>query len=113
MGLRTKEKSWIVVLKALITCHHLMIHGTERVFQVMATRTTVFSLENFSDSSGLGYDMSAFIRIYAEYLNERSATYRKMTGDFCKMKRGDNSEWKKMDDLKLLDSVKNLQLLLD
>ena len=112
--LRTKEKSWVVVLKALITCHHLMVYGHEKVFQVMAARSVVFSLDGFSDHMGpMGYDMSAFIRIYSSYLNERSLAYRNMAGDFCRMKRGEENSWKKMDDKKLIDSVGILQKLLD
>ena len=35
-----------------------------------------------------GYDMSAYIRKYAKYINEKAVSYRLMAFDFCKVKRG-------------------------
>lgn len=35
-----------------------------------------------------GYDMSTFVRRYANYLNEKAGSYREMGYDFCRLKRG-------------------------
>jgi len=109
--LRTKEKSWVVVLKALCTMHNLMIYGSEKVFQVTAARPMLFNLEQFNDTSPMGYDMSMFIRKYSCYLNQRAGAYRSMACDFCKM-NNKNKEWSKKDDEKLIEGVSTLQDLL-
>lgn len=112
--LRTKEKSWIVVLKALVTAHHLMIHGNERLLQCAASRPILFSLDQFNDSTTPnGYDMSMYIRRYSTYLNKRALAYRKMACDFCKLKKGKDSIWNKMTHTKLNKQIPELQSLLD
>jgi len=94
--LRTKEKSWIVVFKALVTCHHLLTHGHEKILQAAASRATLFFLENYNDStSPQGYEMSPFVRRYAGYLNEKANAYRSVAFDFAKLKRGKDSIWNK------------------
>ena len=94
--LRTKEKSWIVVFKALVTCHHLLTHGHEKILQAAASRATLFFLENYNDStSPQGYEMSPFVRRYAAYLNEKANAYRSVAFDFAKLKRGKDSIWNK------------------
>ncbi|CAL8399237.1 unnamed protein product [Boreogadus saida] len=86
---RTASHSWVVVFKALITTHHLMMYGNERLIQYLASRNTLFNLNNFLDKSALqGYDMSTFIRRYSRYLNEKAMSYRLVAVDFTKMKRG-------------------------
>jgi hypothetical protein len=55
----------------------------------MASRTSLFVLDNFLDKSGLqAYDMSTFIRRYSHYVNEKAVAYRAMAYDFCRVKRG-------------------------
>uniref|UniRef100_A0A4W5N2S7 Phosphatidylinositol-binding clathrin assembly protein n=1 Tax=Hucho hucho TaxID=62062 RepID=A0A4W5N2S7_9TELE len=62
---RTANNSWVVVFKSLITTHHLMMYGNERLIQYLASRNTLFNLSNFLDKGALqGYDMSTFIRRY-------------------------------------------------
>uniref|UniRef100_A0A3Q2UX23 ENTH domain-containing protein n=1 Tax=Haplochromis burtoni TaxID=8153 RepID=A0A3Q2UX23_HAPBU len=74
---RTTSNSWIVVFKALITTHHLMMYGNERLMQYLASRNTLFNLNNFLDKAALqGYNMSTFIRRYSRYLNEKAMSYR-------------------------------------
>uniref|UniRef100_A0A7N6AEE5 ENTH domain-containing protein n=1 Tax=Anabas testudineus TaxID=64144 RepID=A0A7N6AEE5_ANATE len=86
---RTANSSWVVVFKALITTHHLMMYGNERFIQYLASRNTLFNLNNFLDKGALqGYDMSTFIRRYSRYLNEKAMSYRLVAVDFTKMKRG-------------------------
>ncbi|MGH0185666.1 UNVERIFIED_CONTAM: hypothetical protein FKN15_018863 [Acipenser sinensis] len=50
---RTTNGSWVVVFKALIATHHLMVYGNERFIQYLASRNTLFNLSNFLDKSGL------------------------------------------------------------
>uniref|UniRef100_A0A8C9FBE1 Synaptosome associated protein 91 n=1 Tax=Pavo cristatus TaxID=9049 RepID=A0A8C9FBE1_PAVCR len=86
---RATNSSWVVVFKALVTTHHLMVHGNERFIQYLASRNTLFNLSNFLDKSGShGYDMSAFIRRYSRYLNEKAFSYRQMAFDFARVKKG-------------------------
>ncbi|PIO39876.1 hypothetical protein AB205_0211640, partial [Aquarana catesbeiana] len=86
---RTANGSWVVVFKALITTHHLMMYGNERFIQYLASRNTLFNLNNFLDKGAMqGYDMSTFIRRYSRYLNEKALSYRLVAVDFTKMKRG-------------------------
>lgn len=89
---RTRNTSWVVVFKALVTCHHLMCYGNERFLQSCASRTLLFSLQDFNDRSGVqGYDMSTFVRRYGRYLNEKSASYRSVAYDFTRTKRKDDT----------------------
>ncbi|ERE75371.1 clathrin coat assembly protein [Cricetulus griseus] len=86
---RATNSSWVVVFKALVTTHHLMVHGNERFIQYLASRNTLFNLSNFLDKSGShGYDMSTFIRRYSRYLNEKAFSYRQMAFDFARVKKG-------------------------
>ncbi|TKC50027.1 hypothetical protein EI555_016079, partial [Monodon monoceros] len=83
---RATNSSWVVVFKALVTTHHLMVHGNERFIQYLASRNTLFNLSNFLDKSGShGYDMSTFIRRYSRYLNEKAFSYRQMAFDFARV----------------------------
>ncbi|GAA6083937.1 phosphatidylinositol-binding clathrin assembly protein isoform X2 [Tachysurus ichikawai] len=60
-----------------------------RFIQYLASRNTLFNLNNFLDKGALqGYDMSTFIRRYSRYLNEKALSYRLVAVDFTKMKRG-------------------------
>ena len=38
-----------------------------------------------------GYDMAVYVRRYSRYLNEKSASYRKVAYDFTRAKRKDDS----------------------
>ncbi|TSN21189.1 Phosphatidylinositol-binding clathrin assembly protein [Bagarius yarrelli] len=90
---RAGNASWIVVFKALVSTHHLMVHGNERFIQFLASRNTLFNLSNFLDKTGShGYDMSTFIRRYSRYLNEKAFSYRQMAFDFGRVKKGFVSE---------------------
>lgn len=48
---KTRSSSWVVVFKALVTVHHLMVHGNERFIQHLASRNSLFTLHNFLDES--------------------------------------------------------------
>ncbi|XP_069749105.1 phosphatidylinositol-binding clathrin assembly protein-like isoform X7 [Narcine bancroftii] len=111
---RATNSSWVVVFKALITTHHLMMYGNERFIQYLASRNTLFNLNNFLDKSALqGYDMSTFIRRYSRYLNEKALSYRLMAVDFTKMKRGMDGVMRTMNTEKLLKTLPLIQNQLD
>ncbi|CAL8265764.1 unnamed protein product [Merluccius merluccius] len=111
---RTASHSWVVVFKALITTHHLMMYGNERLIQYLASRNTLFNLNNFLDKSALqGYDMSTFIRRYSRYLNEKAMSYRLVAVDFTKMKRGADGVMRTMNTEKLIKTLPIIQNQLD
>ncbi|XP_035289264.1 phosphatidylinositol-binding clathrin assembly protein-like isoform X2 [Anguilla anguilla] len=111
---RTANNSWVVVFKALITTHHLMMYGNERFIQYLASRNTLFNLSNFLDKGALqGYDMSTFIRRYSRYLNEKALSYRLVAVDFTKMKRGIDGVMRTMSTEKLIKTLPIIQNQLD
>ncbi|XP_034412706.1 phosphatidylinositol-binding clathrin assembly protein isoform X4 [Cyclopterus lumpus] len=111
---RTANSSWVVVFKALITSHHLMMYGNERLIQYLASRNTLFNLNNFLDKGALqGYDMSTFIRRYSRYLNEKAMSYRLVAVDFTKMKRGIDGVMRSMNTEKLIKTLPIIQNQLD
>uniref|UniRef100_A0A8C1DK85 Phosphatidylinositol-binding clathrin assembly protein n=2 Tax=Cyprinus carpio TaxID=7962 RepID=A0A8C1DK85_CYPCA len=111
---RTTNSSWVVVFKALITTHHLMMYGNERFMQYLASRNTLFNLNNFLDKGALqGYDMSTFIRRYSRYLNEKALSYRLVAVDFTKMKRGVDGVMRTMNTEKLIKTLPIIQNQLD
>ncbi|XP_047661474.1 phosphatidylinositol-binding clathrin assembly protein-like isoform X7 [Tachysurus fulvidraco] len=111
---RTSSQSWVVVFKTLITTHHLMMYGNERFIQYLASRSTLFNLNNFIDKGALqGYDMSTYIRRYSRYLNERAMSYRLVAVDFTKMKRGIDGVMRTMSTEKLMKTLPIIQTQLD
>ncbi|XP_047671958.1 phosphatidylinositol-binding clathrin assembly protein isoform X7 [Tachysurus fulvidraco] len=111
---RTANSSWVVVFKSLITTHHLMMYGNERFIQYLASRNTLFNLNNFLDKGALqGYDMSTFIRRYSRYLNEKALSYRLVAVDFTKMKRGIDGVMRTMNTEKLIKTLPIIQNQLD
>lgn len=113
---RTRNSSWVVVFKALVTTHHLMCYGNERFLQSCASRLCLFSLQEFQDRSApAGYDMAVYVRRYSRYLNEKSASYRKVAYDFTRAKRKDDSSqsFKTMSADNLLTILPTLQGQID
>ncbi|XP_028326081.1 clathrin coat assembly protein AP180 isoform X11 [Gouania willdenowi] len=111
---RVGNASWVVVFKALITTHHLMVHGNERFIQFLASRNTLFNLSNFLDKTGShGYDMSTFIRRYSRYLNEKAFAYRQMAFDYGRVKKGAEGVMRTMSVEKLLKGMPTLQSQID
>ncbi|XP_016143555.1 clathrin coat assembly protein AP180 isoform X5 [Sinocyclocheilus grahami] len=111
---RAGNASWIVVFKALVTTHHLMVHGNERFIQYLASRNTLFNLSNFLDKTGShGFDMSTFIRRYSRYLNEKAFAYRQMAFDFGRVKKGADGVMRTMSTDKLLKGMPTLQSQID
>ncbi|XP_077431362.1 clathrin coat assembly protein AP180 isoform X3 [Vanacampus margaritifer] len=111
---RAGNASWVVVFKALITTHHLMVHGNEKFLQFLSSRNSLFNLANFLDKTGShGYDMSTFIRRYSRYLNEKSFAYRQMSFDFVRVKKGAEGAMRTMTVEKLLKGMPILQGQID
>ncbi|XP_032373909.1 clathrin coat assembly protein AP180 isoform X10 [Etheostoma spectabile] len=111
---RAGNASWVVVFKALIATHHLMVHGNEKFLQFLSSRNTLFNLANFLDKTGShGYDMSTFIRRYSRYLNEKSFAYRQMSFDFVRVKKGAEGVFRTMSVEKLLKGMPTLQSQID
>uniref|UniRef100_G1LZT5 ENTH domain-containing protein n=1 Tax=Ailuropoda melanoleuca TaxID=9646 RepID=G1LZT5_AILME len=111
---KTGSSSWVVVFKALVTVHHLMVHGNERFIQHLASRNSLFTLHNFLDKSVIeGYTMSTFIRRYSRYLNEKSLAYRLIASDITKTKRGMDGMMRTMDTKQLLNTLPVIQTQFD
>ncbi|MFT7810327.1 phosphatidylinositol-binding clathrin assembly protein-like isoform X2 [Arapaima gigas] len=86
----------------------------QRFTQYLASRNTLFNLNNFLDKGALqGYDMSTFIRRYSRYLNEKALSYRLVAVDFTKMKRGVDGVMRTMTTEKLLKTLPIIQNQLD
>jgi len=86
---RTHNQNWVVVYKSLITLHHLMNYGHEKVIQNMASRTMELNLANYYDRKDMqGAQMSPFIQRYSKYLSAKAGSYRAIAFDFCRAKRG-------------------------
>ncbi|MEQ2173962.1 hypothetical protein GOODEAATRI_002946, partial [Goodea atripinnis] len=85
-----------------------------RFTQYLASRNTLFNLNNFLDKGALqGYDMSTFIRRYSRYLNEKAMSYRLVAVDFTKMKRGVDGVMRTMNTEKLIKTLPIIQNQLD
>uniref|UniRef100_A0A287AA37 ENTH domain-containing protein n=2 Tax=Sus scrofa TaxID=9823 RepID=A0A287AA37_PIG len=111
---KSGSSSWVVVFKALVTVHHLMVHGNERFIQHLASRNSLFTLHNFLDESVIeGYTMSTFIRRYSRYLNEKSLAYRLIAIDITKTKRGTNGVMRTMNTKELLNTLPVIQTQFD
>uniref|UniRef100_A0A3B3CGQ7 Phosphatidylinositol-binding clathrin assembly protein n=1 Tax=Oryzias melastigma TaxID=30732 RepID=A0A3B3CGQ7_ORYME len=119
---RTANSSWVVVFKALITTHHLMMYGNERFIQYLASRNTLFNLNNFLDKGALqgkihNYCISFFLlRLHGSdirYLNEKAMSYRLVAVDFTKMKRGIDGVMRTMNTEKLIKTLPIIQNQLD
>ncbi|XP_048192166.1 phosphatidylinositol-binding clathrin assembly protein-like isoform X2 [Perognathus longimembris pacificus] len=107
---KTGNSSWVVVFKALITVHHLMIHGNERFIRHVASRNSLFTLHNFLDKNvPEGPTMSTFIRRYSRYLNEKSLVYRLIAYDITKTKRGIDGVMRTMNTKELLNILPVIQ----
>ncbi|XP_048841695.1 clathrin coat assembly protein AP180-like isoform X6 [Brienomyrus brachyistius] len=111
---RACNASWVVVFKALVTTHHIMLNGNERFIQYLASRGALFNVSNFVDKTGAqGYDMSTFIRRYGRYLNEKAFAYRQMAFDFSRVKKGTDGVMRTLATDKLLKGMPILQGQID
>nr|XP_045054563.2 phosphatidylinositol-binding clathrin assembly protein [Desmodus rotundus] len=111
---KTRSSSWVVVFKALVTVHHLMVHGNERFIKHLASRDSLFTLHNFLDNSVTeGPTMSTFIRQYSRYLNEKSLACRLISSDITKTKRGMDGMMRTMNTRELLTTLQVIQIQFD
>lgn len=111
---RTNHISWVVVFKALVTVHHLMSYGNERLIQYLASSNYLFELSTFLDkTSARDFSMSTFIRRYSRYINQKAVSYRLLAFDFCKIKRGNEGVLRQMPIDRLLKTLPILQNQLD
>uniref|UniRef100_A0A336LYZ0 Cap-specific mRNA (nucleoside-2'-O-)-methyltransferase 1 n=1 Tax=Culicoides sonorensis TaxID=179676 RepID=A0A336LYZ0_CULSO len=93
----------------------------QRFIQYLASSNSSFQLNSFLDKGGVqgagarvGYDMSSYIRRYANYLNNKALSYRTVAFDFCKVKRGkEEGSLRTMNADKLLKTLPALQTQLD
>ncbi|XP_052598792.1 lys-63-specific deubiquitinase BRCC36 isoform X6 [Peromyscus californicus insignis] len=114
LSAKARSSSWVVVFKALVTIHHLMVNGNERFIQHLASRSSLFTLHNFLDKSVIeGYTMSTFIRRYSRYLNEKSLAYRMISSDITKIKRGTHGVMRTMNTNELLNTLPVIQTQFD
>ncbi|KQK16955.1 hypothetical protein BRADI_1g31617v3 [Brachypodium distachyon] len=81
----SKTKNWIVALKTLIVIHRLLREGDGTFkddFLTYSYRGNILQIPHFKDdSSPLAWDCSAWVRLYAFYLNERVECYRVLKYD--------------------------------
>ncbi|MGH0139153.1 UNVERIFIED_CONTAM: hypothetical protein FKN15_057977 [Acipenser sinensis] len=114
---RATNSSWVVVFKALVTTHHMMVQGNETSFTVvveyiynlLSAMTFCSSLSNYWNR----YDMSTFIRRYSRYMNEKAFAYRQMAFDFARVKKGADGVMRTMTPDKLLKGMPILQGQID
>ncbi|VDM18647.1 unnamed protein product, partial [Hydatigera taeniaeformis] len=113
---RSHNSSWVVSFKALITIHHLMNSGSEvRFSQYLASNNCQLSSpRSFERSNSQAATMFLFIRHYARYLDARSASYRQVAFDFCRIRRkADDVNMKTMPYPKLVRAVPPLERQID
>lgn len=60
----TSKKSLLKQIQALVTCHHMMCYGNERFLQSCASRTLLFSLQNFDDRSGVQVCVTMHFKLF-------------------------------------------------
>lgn len=86
------SSSWVVVLKAITSMHHLMCYGNDRFSAYLASAPDV-GLQSLSiawtdrTNTAGGAEMAPFVRRYTGYLLARISSYRSVGYDFAKVKR--------------------------
>lgn len=107
---RTSHSNWVVVYKALITIHHLMSFGNERFTQYLASSNYSIQPSGFQTR---GYSISAFIRRYAVYINQKALSYRTLAVDLCRKQRTKEKILRSMPMERLLETLPVVQKQLD
>lgn len=111
---RTNHSNWAVVYKALITVHHLMSYGSERFTQYLASSNYSFQLSGFLDRIvPKGYAMSAFIRRYSNYIDQKALSYRTLATDLCRSQKSSDNILRSMPIERLLSTLPVIQKQLD
>ena len=111
----SSSSNWVVVFKALVTLHHLMCFGNERLSQYLATASAAAalppSLTGFAGSA-TDSDMCTFVRRYARYVNAKAAAYRALGVDVARARSPATSLRSASAD-RILKTLPVLQSLLD
>ncbi|OAF65850.1 hypothetical protein A3Q56_06435 [Intoshia linei] len=103
---RSQHSNWVVVFKSLITCHKLIRSGNERLIQYLASSSSTFNLQNFSDKKNAdGHLMSTYIRRYSHYLNMKFLTYQKLGIDFTRIEINMDHYFNRNDTTLLLKTI--------
>eukprot|EP00124_Ichthyophonus_hoferi_P001059 Ihof_evm11s48 gene=Ihof_evmTU11s48 len=81
---RTTESHWVIAYKALCVYHLLIRDGDLSFIEHLSDKPTIFShMHNYNDrANNEGFEMSRFIRRYANYLEEKVAVYRLTRHDY-------------------------------
>ncbi|MCH82374.1 clathrin assembly family protein [Trifolium medium] len=76
----SKTRNWIVAIKTLIVIHRILREGDPSFKEDLVTysrRVRFLQITNFKDdSSPLAWDCSAWVRTYAQFLEERLECFR-------------------------------------
>eukprot|EP00035_Acanthoeca_spectabilis_P022033 m.441613 g.441613 ORF g.441613 m.441613 type:complete len:339 (+) comp18686_c0_seq1:75-1091(+) len=84
---RTKKKSWIPVLKSLVTSHRLLRDASKDFARMLSGIQGPFQLGYFTDStSPEAAHLSVFIQRYSIYLNQKVQCFKKLGYDYCHCK---------------------------
>ncbi|XP_057250283.1 putative clathrin assembly protein At1g03050 [Beta vulgaris subsp. vulgaris] len=71
----SKTKNWVVALKTLMLIQRLLVEGDpayeQEIFFTTRRGTRMLNMSDFRDSRSNSWDYSAFVRMYALYLDER------------------------------------------
>jgi hypothetical protein len=82
---RLENPNWNVVLKTLMLTHRLLKDGNLRFMNELKFRPKVFQLDRFQDTATVdGQHNSAFVRKYAQYLEEKVNVFKALKIEFEK-----------------------------
>uniref|UniRef100_A0A6B2FXA3 Clathrin coat assembly protein AP180 (Trinotate prediction) n=1 Tax=Myxobolus squamalis TaxID=59785 RepID=A0A6B2FXA3_MYXSQ len=85
LSTRERKPDWRIASKALITMHHLLKTGNQRLWNTVASRPTIFDLCGYVDnSSHIAITMSPYVMNYAEYLAIKCESFRNFGKDITK-----------------------------
>eukprot|EP00037_Helgoeca_nana_P008311 m.74062 g.74062 ORF g.74062 m.74062 type:complete len:338 (-) comp18856_c0_seq1:22-1035(-) len=84
---RTSKKTWIPVLKSLLTTHRLMRDASKDFARMLSGIQGPFHLGYFSDTSSVeAQHLSIFIQRYSIYLNQKVQCFKNLGYDYCHCK---------------------------
>eukprot|EP00897_Mesotaenium_endlicherianum_P007916 jgi/Mesen1/7152/ME000037S06510 len=113
----SKTNSWVVALKVLMVIHRTLREGDptfrEELTNYARSRGHMLNLANFKDESGpSAWDYSAWIRTYAQYMEERLECLRVLKYDVESERSSGHSKTRELDTPDLLEHLPALQALL-
>lgn len=112
-----KTGDWVVALKTLMVIHRTLREGDptfrEELINYSRSRGHMLNLANFKDESGPGaWDYSAWVRVYALFLEERLESFRVLKYDVESERSSGHSKTRELDTPELLEHLPALQGLL-